>query len=183
MWLISTALAGALAGLSPAELGDVAGGGVVSSRDAEGGFRAWFLVPAPTVAVYSVLADHASMSLWLPRLERSEVLIPSAPCADVAFRVPTPIGDVEYRLSRCADGRRVWWNLLDGPQFEALRGAYELEAHASGTVVQYWSVVVGKVPVPEWAQAEAGRIGVTGLVDGLRAEVARREQAASPGLK
>lgn len=147
---------------------------VESGRSPSGGFYAWFGVAAPVEAVYAVLSDHAGMSGWIPRLDKSDVLSSEGDCGKVAFAVPSPIGLVEYTLNRCARGSHIWWELAEGARFEQIRGAYQLKAVPGGTLVSYWSLVVAAIPVPASAQAEIARIGVGDLVEGLRKEVARR---------
>ncbi len=147
---------------------------VESGRSPSGGFYAWFGVSAPVEAVYAVLADHAGMSGWIPRLSRSELLSSEGDCSKVAYAVPSPIGLVEYSLNRCARGLNIWWELAEGSRFEQIRGAYLLKPIQEGTLVCYWSLVVAAIPVPASAQAEIARIGVGDLVEGLRKEVARR---------
>ncbi len=147
---------------------------IESGRSSSGGFYAWFGVAAPVEAVYAVLSDHAGMSGWIPRLDKSDVLSSEGDCRTVAFAVPSPIGLVEYTLNRCARGTHIWWELAEGDRFEQIRGAYQLKAVPGGTLVCYWSLVVAAIPVPASAQAEIARIGVGDLVEGLRKEVARR---------
>jgi uncharacterized membrane protein len=151
--------------------------GKVDSGHAEatGGVYAHFVVPAPVPRVYAVLADDAAMSRWIPHLRRVQVLEEGSPCKRVAFTVSVPLGQVDYQLRRCRDGSRLWWTLAGGDRLKAADGAYALEPFGEGaTLVHYWSRVVPAGPIPRGLYDKVAEMGLGALVDGLRAEVARR---------
>lgn len=141
----------------------------------QGGVFAVFPVDAALTEVFTVLADHASMSSWIPKLAWSRVLETQNPCAQVSFGVPSPIGEVTYELYRCAAGNRIWWSKAGGDRFERLNGCYELQAIGPEvTLVRYWSEVVAAIPVSAGIQAEVAKIGLTDLMESLKVEVQRR---------
>jgi uncharacterized membrane protein len=144
----------------------------------QGGVFAIFPIEAPVSLVYNVLADHAGMSSWIPKLARSTVIEAGNPCSKVDFGVPSPIGEVSYSLYRCADGKRIWWSKAEGDRFERISGCYELQSVPKGTLVRYWSEVVAAIPLGASTQAEIAKLGLSDLMEGLKAEVQRR--AGSP---
>lgn len=123
----------------------------IDKNKMEGGAMAGILVNSPVEKVFEVLKDVSKFHLFMPSVEKVEIIEEKENLQIVRFYVKKAFVSISYALKREIDGKAMeirWINYDD--TFQLIRGFWKLKPFDGKTKVIYYTYIKPGFMIPQF---------------------------------